>query len=128
MKLSATIVLCCSLGSSAGMLVGCSTGASRIGTGYDYSLRTLTSHVPHSIDDTFNAAKDALQSFELDVDIARKDAFEARLVGRGADRDRHTISLRNTGADITRIKITIEPVGDKDRSIMLLNEIEKRLK
>ncbi|MEC9372809.1 MAG: DUF3568 family protein, partial [Planctomycetota bacterium] len=109
-------------------MTACESGATKAGTNYEFALGELNATVPHGLDETFEAAKAALEHFELTIESARKDAFEGRVIARGADNSKHVVDLTREGDEITRLEIAVGgAMGDEERSVMILEEIESRL-
>ncbi len=106
---------------------GCSSsGVTPSGASYSYSFGTLTARVSHSLEQTFAASQQAIESFEFEVIEASKDAFEAKVVGEGAD-DEYTIELQREGDELTKVEVSVGAFGERARAEQIMARLETLL-
>ena len=61
------------------------------------------------------------------VTSKEKDAFNAKLVARGAEDKKLTIKLKRQSDNITEIKIRVGMFGDESMSRLVYDEIKKQI-
>jgi len=74
-----------------------------------------------------NAARAALKDIKLQVPVDKLDARTGHLESEYADGKHVWIDLESQGASLTRVKIRVGRVGDKERSAEILDKMKHRL-
>ncbi len=88
---------------------------------------TLRDHIAAPIDKVYNASLKAVDSLEMKLINKRKDNLSAEIITRNIENQKITINLKATEFGSTEISIQVSLIGDKTKSQVILNEINKHL-
>jgi len=117
----------------AGMLVAMATGACGcrpqiVGTDAAvYSAGKLYAVAPADMSAVYDATVEALGDLELGVTDKAKDVFSAKVVAKGADGKVVSVIIKPRGDKSTDLSIKVGPLGNKSRSQVIYQQIQKRL-
>jgi hypothetical protein len=78
-----------------------------------------------TLDRAWPAAKQAMSDLEFMVTKSEKDAFEGKLVARGAGDKKIVVSLKKESDAVTEIRIRVGTFGDEAMSRKILETIKK---
>jgi hypothetical protein len=105
------------------LFVGATAGVG----GYAWYRGTLEKEFNHPVNDVRDKAVKALQALDLLVWEDRSDRLTAILRGEFSDGKDYSIHISAITEKTSRIKIRVGIFGDKIRSEMILNPIQKQL-
>ncbi len=88
---------------------------------------TLRDHILEPIDKVYIATLKAVDSLEMKLISKRKDNLSAEIVARNTEDQKITIVLKATEFSTTEISIQVSLIGDKTKSQVILNEINRYL-
>jgi hypothetical protein len=111
-------------------MAGCASGSTAEGTDYDFRVNELIATVPYSIDQTYEAALEVMRDdMQWVVEESAVDAFDGRIVARGAADNVRRVRLERRGDRLTEVRVLVSdgPFGDEDRSRAVMSRIEERL-
>jgi len=132
MRTNVTLALLASLmlvGLSA-PISGCASGSTAEGTDYDFRVNELIATVPYSIEQTYEASLAVLRDdMRWVIEESAVDAFDGRIVARGAADNVRRVRLERRGDSLTEVRVMVAdgPFGDEDRSRAVMSRIEERL-
>ena len=82
---------------------------------------------PYAVEKTYNAAVKALEANNIVIYSKGADATSGKIEATLADGKKLKINLAPESEGVTKVKVRIGTWGDKDRSLFIFGEIEKRL-
>jgi hypothetical protein len=104
------------------LVVGGAAGAGAVA----YVRGELTAVEDVSLDQAWSAAKQAMSDLEFSVTSAEKDAFDGKLIARGASDKKIVVKLERQSDAVTEIRIRVGTFGDEAMSREILEKIKKR--
>ena len=114
---------------SIGLLAGCE-GTTRAGTRYTLNPgRATQAFVPASVEEAYFAAERALGNLRYDVQSADYDATQGHLRAKTARNEDVNVHVERDSPNFSKVTILIglPTIGDEDRQLMVLNNIEAEL-
>lgn len=122
--ISLSALLAVGVGSS-----GCVAVAAGAGTGaaVAYVRGQLEATLGSSLDNSVDAANQALTQLGLAKVSERKDALLAIIIARNADDKKIEIRLENAARNLTKIRIRVGVFGNEPLSIAILEKIKNNL-
>lgn len=129
-RLSIAGCLLAIVGLTAPFFSGCvvvAAGAAGAGA-VAYVRGELESSVPHDLDTTYAAARNALADMKFSVIEDKKSMLDAEFVSRTALDKKVTIKLERITDAMTKIHIRVGLVGDQQLSLTILDKINAELK
>jgi hypothetical protein len=111
---------------------GCTTvysGTAGVSSPGEYNLVTgnYTQEFSASLDQTWDATLEAVQALELNIVGRAKDQIGGRILARRAEGTEVEITLKPRGLALTVVQVEVG-WGDRDASIRIGQEVERRLK
>lgn len=106
----------------AALVVGAGAGAGTVA----YVAGELQATEDVSLTNAWNASKRAMKDLGFSITSAEKDAFEGKIIARGAGDKKVTISLEKVTDKTTEIGIRVGFFGDESMSIEILDSIRAR--
>jgi hypothetical protein len=91
-----------------------------------YSLGTLKSVEPMSIDKVYDAALKAMDELKLPVIQKSVDSMSGQVVGRDVADKKITITLNATTDGKTKLAISVGTLGDEAKSRLIYEQIKKK--
>jgi hypothetical protein len=92
-----------------------------------YSSCTLYAVASQDMTTVYQASLEALQELEIKVTDSSKDVFYAKVVAKVADGKIITIKIKPGEDDLTNFSIKVGTFGDKHRSRVIYDHIQKYL-
>jgi hypothetical protein len=99
--------------------------AGGIGT-YAYIVGELKSTEKVSFDTAWDASQKAMNNLEFTTTSKEKDAFDGRLIAKGAANKTIKIKLNKQSDTLTEIRIRVGTFGDTSLSLQILESIKKQ--
>lgn len=126
MMSSKRVLLVCMLGGLAVGMCGCrpyivGTDAGVYSSGKLYAVASV------DVAGVYEATLQALGDLELKVTDKAKDVFSAKVVAEGADGKVVTVVITPREDKRTDVNIKVGPFGNKDRSLVIYEQIRKHL-
>jgi hypothetical protein len=103
----------------AALVIGAGAGAGTVA--YVAGELQATDDVP--LNTAWNASKRAMKNLGFSITSKQIDAFEGKLIARGANDKKITISLEKVADKTTEIGIRIGIFGDESKSLNILEAI-----
>lgn len=104
-----------------GLAAGTVAGAGAIA----YSKGELRAMESITLDQGWNAARQAMKDLELNAVDKGKDRLQAKLSGRTAGGKEITVKLKSKGARLTEVRIRVGTFGEEDLSRRILEAMRK---
>jgi len=113
----------------AASLSGCilALGAAAGGTTALYVRGAAEKSYAHKIDKVGRAVVDALEDAQIVITSQRVGATTGKITGTAPDGKKVIVDLDATGEKVTRIKVRVGTLGDRERSEYLVARIDERL-
>jgi hypothetical protein len=107
---------------------GCAVGLAAAGAGgtVAYVKGDIEQTFPYPIDLVWDAGLEAMAESEVPVTASGKDQLTAQIEGRTATGDKIKIVMAAQGS-VTTLKIRVNTFGNKQISVALLSQIDRRL-
>ncbi len=114
------LALCCN---GCVALAGAAAGAG----GVVWVKGRLQEELNYSLDEVYQATKNAIDQMNLPLSIDRKDAMTAKIESKFSDGTNVWIDLKYLAAKSTEIKLRVGVMGDLTRSNKILDQVKKNL-
>jgi hypothetical protein len=105
------------------LIVGAGAGAA----GIAYIRGILEKNFDRPVSDLYNASLKALDSLKMTVDSKELKDHEATIKAHDSKKNGITIIAESLTEKASKLKIRVGLFGDQDRSLNILNAVEKRL-
>ena len=112
-------------------LSGCtstqSAGNSSTAVTFNKTTGNIYTTVDRSLDDSFEAAKRAMDDMGYKTEESNKDVMKGIVKAREADNSRITIQLDRQSNKVTQIEANVGPFGSESKARLILDKILSRL-
>ncbi len=87
----------------------------------------LSSTIAFTLDDSFTAAKGAMDDMQFRTEKAEMDALKGIVEAREADGDKVTITVLRNAERVTDVVVSVGAFGDQAKARMILDKMLARL-
>lgn len=105
------------------LVVGAGAGAA----GLAYIKGVLEKNFDRPVEDLYNASVKALEKMKIEIDSKELKDHHAIIKGHDLKKNGVTIEVEALTEQASKLKIRVGLFGDQERSLTILNAIEKRL-
>lgn len=87
----------------------------------------LSSTIAFTLDESFNAAKGAMDDMQFKTEKAEKDALKGIVEAREADGDKVSITVLRNAEKVTDVVVSVGAFGEQAKARMILDKMLARL-